>query len=200
MRKIGEGLQYTVYRISEDTVRKVPKSREEMVETIKSWESRQESVESLVSKGLDRREKAVGRIVSSDIPERKLFGIKRVEDPEVYQNLMTPVEDFEGKEFPEIVDDYINLLHELWRYGIGDTIYNFTVNNGYRDGKMFQMDFGEIVFDKARVRSEVEEEKWLEKWSYSEDLTQSQKETFKKKMSEKVTASRLEKHWKRKLG
>ncbi|MFB6241808.1 MAG: hypothetical protein ABEJ36_03330 [Candidatus Nanosalina sp.] len=195
MEKIGEGLQYHVFLVDEDTVKKFPKSRDEMLETIRQWESREEEVEDLVEKGVKRRRKTVRKLKDSDLPVENLFGITGFDGEKVLQKKMTPVEEFEEKSFEEIVDDYIDLLEELWRHGVGDTIYNFTINNGYRNGEIFQMDFGEIVFDRERVRRETREEKWLEKWSYSEDLDTRERKVFRSKMDERVYVERFQRIW-----
>jgi hypothetical protein len=195
MEKIGEGLQYHVFLVDEDTVKKFPKSRDEMLRTIQEWESRKEDIDELVEKGIQRRRKAVRKLKDSDIPVEDLFGITGFDGEKVLQRRMTPVDEFDEKSFEEVVDDYLDLVHELWCHGIGDTIYNFTINNGYRDGEIFQMDFGEIVFDKERVKQEVEDEKWLDKWSYTKDLSEEKKEIFRDKMSRSITVQRLEELW-----
>jgi hypothetical protein len=195
MEKIGEGLQYHVFLLDRDTVKKFPKNQDEMVETIRDWETREGKVEKMVEKGLERRKRAVRKLKNSDLPVEQLFGITGFEGEKVLQKRMKPVNEFDGKSFEEIVDDYLDLLEELWRHGVGDTIYNFTINNGYRNGKIFQMDFGEIVFDRERVRQEVKEEKWLEKWSYSEDLDEEEQEIFREKASERLTVERLKEIW-----
>lgn len=195
MEKIGEGLQYHVFLVDEDAVKKFPKNRDEMVETIRDWETREEKVEDLVEKGQKRRRKAVRKLKDSDLPVEEIFGITGFDGEKVLQRRMTPVNDFDGKSLEEIMDDYINLLEEMWRHGVGDTIYNFTINNGYRDGEIFQMDLGEIVFEKERVSQEVKDQKWLEKWSYSEDLDEEEQEIFREKASEKLTVERLEEIW-----
>lgn len=199
MEKIGEGLQYHVFLVDDDKVEKRPKDRDEMLDTIRQWESRQEKVEELVRKGRERRRKAVRKLKNSDLPVEQLFGVTGFDGEKVFQQRMRPVEDVIGeKNFERIVADYIELVQELWRHGVGDTIYNFTVNNGYRDGKLFQMDFGEIVFEKERVKSEVRKEKWLEKWSYTEDLDEKQREVFRSKMKESLTVELLEELWEQK--
>jgi hypothetical protein len=195
VEKIGEGLQYHVFLVDEDTVKKFPKNRDEMVEAIRDWETREEKVENLVEKGQERRRKAVRKLKDSDLPVEELFGITGFDGDKVLQKRMTPVNEFEGKNFEEIVDDYLDLLEELWRHGVGDTIYNFTINKGYRNGKIFQIDFGEVVFDRERVRQEVKDQKWLEKWSYSEDLDEEEQEIFREKASEKLTVERLKEIW-----
>ena len=199
MEKIGEGLQYHVFLVDDDKVEKRPKNRDEMLDTIRQWESRQEKVEELVRKGRERRRKAVRKLKNSDLPVEQLFGVTGFDGEKVFQKRMRPVEDVvDEKNFERIVADYIELFQELWRHGVGDTIYNFTVNNGYRDGKLFQMDFGEIVFEKERVKSEVRKEKWLEKWSYTEDLDEKQREVFRSKMKESLTVELLEELWEQK--
>jgi hypothetical protein len=196
VEKIGDGLQYHVFLVDEDTVKKFPKNEDEMLETLKQWETRQEKAEELVGKGKERRRKAVEKLKDSDLPVEEVFGIIGFDGDKVLQKKMTPVNEFEGKSFERVVDDYLDLIEELWRYGVGDTIYNFTINNGYRNGQLFQMDFGEVVFEKDRVREEVKKEKWLEKWSYSEDLDAEEQEVFRRKASERLTVERLEKIWK----
>jgi hypothetical protein len=192
--KIDGGLQYHVLQVDEDTVRKVPKNEDEMVETIKSWESRQESIERLVAKGVTRREKAVGRMKKDSIPIKELFAVEKIDNREVYQRKLVLFKDSD-REFRKKVNDYIDLLHRLWRHGIGDTVYNFTINNGYRKDKLFQMDFGEIVFDKRKVKNAVEEKRWKNKWSFSTDIMEEKRELFEQKMNERVTMEKLESIW-----
>lgn len=193
--KIDGGLQYHVLQVDEDTVRKVPKNENEMVETIKSWDSREESIESLVEKGIRRRKKAVEKMKNSNLPLQDLFAVKSIENRDVYQKKLTPVNESKDKDFENIIDDYIDLLHRLWSYGIGDTIYNFTLNNGYRDTQIFQMDFGEVVFDKEKVRQAVEQEKWRDQWTFTSALSSSERTIFSRKMSQRVNVEELNTVW-----
>jgi hypothetical protein len=87
----------------------------------------------------------------------------------------------------------------MWGQGVGDTIYNFTINTGLDDeGNLVMIDFGEIVFSKPRIKSEVESSKWLDKWSYGEDLEGEIKSYFREKMEEEITVEKLEDKWREK--
>lgn len=203
MDKIGECLQYTVYDEGE-RVRKEPKSREEMVKMAMNWYDTRSKAEENVELALERISKALDKIRENNVPEF-IFGNVEIEGGTVYQDKLIPVHDkLESldtlEEKKKVIDDYIGLLQTLWSYGIGDTIYNFTLNNGYDDmGRLVQLDFGEIVFSKQIVKNEIRDEKWLEMRSYSHDISNDLKPYFKKRMSEEITVEKLEDKWRRNL-
>ena len=198
--KIGEGLQYTVFDLGSGRVRKEPKSREEMIEMAMNWhDSRQKAIRN-VDLALGRREKVEEKLQDKDIPGY-IFGNFERDGSVVYQDKLVPVdqklEKADSLELKKkIIDDYVALLQVLWSYGVGDTIYNFTINNGYDDkGRLVQMDFGELVFSKERIREEVRDQKWLDKRSYEHDLPEKLKLYFKKRMAEEITVEKLEDKW-----
>ena len=200
-KKIGEGLQYTVY-LDGGKVKKEPKQKSQMIEMARNWHDTEQEAVSNVEMALRRRKKAVIEIKERDFPDW-MFGNVEFDNGDVFQDLLIPVEErlAEAKNLDQkkqVVEDYIGLLHELWSYGVGDTIYNFTLNNGYdQEGRLVQLDFGEIVFSFERVKDEVESQKWLEKRSYNHDLGEDLKPYFKKRMEEEITVEQLEDKWRK---
>jgi hypothetical protein len=204
MEKIGEGLQYIVYSEG-DRVRKEPKQRKEMIEMASNWyDSKSKAVEN-VEMALKRRKNTVKEIRSRDIPGDLFGNLVFKENGVVLQDVLAPVdqrlrsvESLEKKE--QVVDDYVDLLHTLWSYGIGDTIYNFTINNGYNQkDRMVQMDFGELVFTKEKIEEKVRENAWLEMRSYEHDISKELKPYYRKKMQKELTVEKLEDVWREKI-
>jgi hypothetical protein len=202
MEKMGEGLQYTVY-LDGNKVRKEPKSKSQMIKMARNWHDTEEEAVKNVEMALRRRKKTVQEIKNRNFPDW-IFGNIRFDEDVVFQDLLTPVDGrlAEAKDLDQkkkVVEDYIELLQKLWSYGIGDTIYNFTLNNGYdQKGRLVQLDFGEIVFSSERVKEEVESQKWLEKRSYSHDISDDLKPYFKRRMEEEITVEKLEDKWREK--
>jgi hypothetical protein len=200
MEKIGEGLQYRVYSIDDSRVRKVPKSKPEMMDYIKKWKDDVEAAERNVEEALKRREKAVENLKKLDI-DLSLFGSPEFDGKEITQDRVRPVgqvfETADLRQKKKVIDLYAELLQRLWKQGVGDTIYNFTINTGLADdGNLVMLDFGEIVFSKQKVKKEVKNRKWLEKWGYREDISEDLKPYFEEKMDEEINLEDLEEKWK----
>ncbi len=130
-----------------------------------------------------------------------IFGNIRIDDGTVYQDRLVPVHDkleslSDLEEKKQVIDDYVDLLETLWSHGIGDTVYNFTLNNGYDDqGRMVQLDFGEIVFDKKKVLEAIEENRWESKRSLNKDISGALRKYALDKMEEEFTEEKVEKLW-----
>ncbi len=68
-----------------------------------------------------------------------------------------------------LVEKYITLIKELWKYGCHETVYNFTINNAVnKDGEVILIDFNEMTFDKTVVEQDIEKKEWLHRWSYTQ--------------------------------
>ena len=200
MEKIGSGFQYNVYSAG-DKVRKVPKSRLNLYNSLKFWHTSQRGLLSAL-RGDERRKAAIRGLKSRDIPLEDLFRIESFEGQEVIQKRLIPVDEIlssSEKNFEEVAEDYFELLHELWSYGIGDTVYNFTVNCGYDGEELVMMDFGEVTFSKEKVLEAVRDEKWKSQWSYTTDLTDKERKIFRSKAEKNFTVEKVEKLWKSKI-
>jgi len=199
-QKIGEGLQYKVYREG-DRVRKEPKERDEMISMASQWyESRQKAIGN-VEMALERREKVLNSLNSLKLPEYLLGNPEIGENGVIYQDRLEPLDqrleacdNLDQKK--SIIDDYIDLIHTLWSYGIGDTVYNFTLNNGYDEkDRLVQLDFGEIVFEKQKIIEAIEENRWEDQRSLEKDLSGKIKSYCSKRMRKELTKNKLEELW-----
>lgn len=92
-----------------------------------------------------------------------------------------------------LLSKYIHLIHILWGYNIGETVFRFSANNGLdRDGNVVQIDFGEITNDKERVLSDIKEKRWVR---FSKYLGNGTREFYLKRMDEEMTVENLNKYW-----
>lgn len=91
---------------------------------------------------------------------------------------------------------YATLTKKLWGYGFADTVFNFTVNNGvYDNGKMIQLDFGEITTDKEKVKEMIVKKRWLQSSSYKRLHSEELKQYYAELMESELTETELEKLW-----
>jgi len=158
---------------------------------LRPWE-----IYSDVEKASRRRQKAVEQLKESEF-DTGVLGNLRFEGKKLFQDRAEPAEDVleNFEDFSEkcaVVDDYIDLLHEMWCFGFGDKIYNFTINAGYVGEDMIQIDFGELVFSKVKLRQGIEDQKWLIRWVYQKHLEGELKHYFRKETAERVTVEKLD--------
>lgn len=66
-----------------------------------------------------------------------------------------------------VLDDVIGLILALWRQGITDDTFNFHNNCGYADGRLIQIDIGELIADRAAVLARARAQKVLHKKSFA---------------------------------
>lgn len=199
--KVGEGLQYEVFRESEDRVRKIPKDRKEMKKYLEDRYDSKAEIMNHAEKAMKRRKKAVEQIKMLGI-DYSMLGNPYFDGREIVQDWIKPLEEFFTPDTPEeemktLIDRYINFLIEGWRQGFADMSYNFTVNKGLSDGEIVQMDTGELIFSKERVRKDIENRKYLEKWSYQEDLPEKIRPYYREQMEKRVTVETLNENWKK---
>ncbi|MFB6209866.1 MAG: hypothetical protein ABEJ56_07080 [Candidatus Nanohaloarchaea archaeon] len=195
---IDEGFQYKVYDLG-DKVRKVPKTREEMVEYSKSWGSSEEKARKDTEKGIERRKEIQQRLRDSTyriLADFEFVGEVIVQEKvKVTKEVLDEAEKIEEKK--EVIQSYINLVKQRWRNGFHDMSYNFTVNTGFdSENRMVHIDLGDLIFDFDRVRKEVEDRKWVEEsWSYQKHLEGELADYYISRMKEAITVEKLDEIW-----
>lgn len=196
-------MQFRVYRLGKDKVIKKPTTRAQKISLFKSWGPKSKA----------RLRKDV--FGAERITDRSIYGIQKIIkriDPEIIasptflkhpsyeQNLAMPLGKYfvrhSLRENKVIVDKYVKCMIQTWRYGFSDTVFNFTINNGIRNGKVVLIDIGELSFLKKKVKKLVKVKKWLTHWSYMNLTDPKLKEYFEKIMDYKVTLKALKKNWK----
>ena len=73
------------------------------------------------------------------------------------------------------------------------------MNTGYnQDNVIVQLDLGDLIFSKKRIKKEVENQKWLDdSVSYTKYMSQEIKPYYKRRMDEEITSEKLDKLWKK---
>lgn len=98
-------------------------------------------------------------------------------------------------EFRVWVQDYIRIVHDMWKYGFSDLIFNFTVNTGRdKNDNLIQVDFNEITYDKEEVMWQINTNYWFENYSYRQ-LRPLFKEIWKEYVCKELTEEKLSGLW-----
>lgn len=203
-KKIGEGLQYNVYDIYNGRVSKITTSTFEKINTLKRWGNYD------LSK-IKKKIKSINKITPKSIKGVKSipnFNFNLIGNPFFKEKLNYEQDKviLLGKYFSahslqenkNIIDLYIKNIFVLWKFGVSDTVFNFTINNGVnKNGEVILSDIGELTFVKKDVAGYIKEKKWLKKWSLKDDISDLKLKSYiAKKFDEKLTLENLEKYWK----
>lgn len=105
------------------------------------------------------------------------------------------IKNISDGDFRMIVSDYINLIKKLWSFGLNESIYNFTLNNGYdRNNEIVLVDFNEMTFNIDDVEKDIKSKIWLKKSSYLR-LDDGKKKIFRDLMDKEIIEESLKNYW-----
>lgn len=204
MEKIGSGYQFNVYRSDNGKVVKKPKNRLQVLFSVlrdsPTYLLNPTSLTQKVNGTIERRQESLEKISKLNIDNDLIAGTE-INNGDIIQNEVKVVQTLlkeEVLDHESVIQDYVELLIGCWRYGFSDRVYNFTINNGYRRGKMMLIDIGELHFSKEKVEEDIRQEKWLQQWSYTTDLPPEEKDYYRKYMREKLTVEKLNDVWAKK--
>ncbi len=202
MKKIGEGYYYNVYDLGNGRVLKKLKSKVRMFfyilisrkgnsdflreyrKALQNIKIIQQTYTRITTSGLDMS--FLGNPVF-------LSGINYEQDKvsPIYQLLTVA----STNEIQDIIEQFISGIKTLWRHGIVEEVYNFTINNGVApNGRVVLLDFNEVAFEKEQALKDIETQVWIKRWSYSH-LSPDLKEYYKKRMQEELTIPTLDSLW-----
>jgi len=207
MKLIGKGWQYRVYDIGNNRVRKTALSK--LDSYVRAFGSRYSPTFLRPLKSLSEvsRIEAVGRASILGLSQNtSRFPMELFANPTFLvgisyeQDLVVPLEHYLSEhtleENKQALKKYVELLITLWKLGIGETVYNFSINNGIDgDGRVVQMDIGELVFSKAEVLKTIHNKTWLTQASYLFMQDGPLKEFYRQCMEENLTAANLDRYW-----
>lgn len=195
MKKIGEGYYYNVYDIGNGRVLKKQKNKihillfilfanklnikntaREYTEVVHSIPSLRSMYTKIFNTGIDK--KILGNPVLKD-------GIDYEQD-KIIKTSSTP--------FLECIHDTTDLIKTLWGFGIHESVYNFTINNGYNDGRLVLIDFNEVTFTIEDAIKDIENKVWLQRYSYTH-LPKDKKPMYADLMEKEITVETLRKSW-----
>lgn len=202
MKRIAYGWQYKVYDLNNGRVRKIKLSG--LVQYLKIFS--QLPFQFLEAYREQQRVNRMGREANSYIFSILQTSVQSVLGNPLFLNesnyeqdkVITIGEVFENSSLSHqkhIINEYINLIYQTWKYGFSDCIFNFTINNGVvKDGKVIQLDFGEMITTKEGVKDMIQNKRWLKSFSYK-TLPDDLKDYYAKVMSERLNLEELDRLW-----
>ncbi len=203
MKKIGEGYFYNVYDIGNGRVLKKKKSSFRFfffilfIHISHKKEGLQECIKAnKILKDIPN----VYHGILSRLKDKNIIGNpKFLNDINYEQDKVVIIKDLLKKTKEEdqkiMVEDFILLIKEFWKYGFDENVYKSTQNNGYNSkGELILVDFNEICFDKEETRKRIGKQPWLERWSYL-DFSLPMRQYFKQRMSEEINSKNLDLLW-----
>jgi hypothetical protein len=201
---IGRGLQYEAYLTEDNRVLKKPTTFWTKCFRLMDWGYKNPFKVFWEAVSVTRiAEESVTFIrTHSSTLDLRIFGNPVFDSDElsyIQDRALTIGDYFEShtlEENKKIIDAYISTMVYMWRYGIADSIFNFTCNNAVtNEGKVIVIDLGEFVFSKREAALLIKQRKWLTQHSYTHLNNQILKQYFKDQMSITMTLANLEKNW-----
>lgn len=202
MKKIGEGYYYNVYDLANNRVLKRQKSRFRIFLFIlfsrkfkPDFFREYKNVLSVIPTLQSLYRRIVESGFNLDLLGRPTFGKGIEYEQDKVITIRKFIKSYSDRETENLIESFIELMHELWKYGMSDEVYNFTINNAVDDnGRVILIDFNEVTFDKAKVESDIKNEIWLRRWSYTHLKPVAQR-YYKKRMREELNTIKLNLLW-----
>src|ERR1700712_5392849 len=201
-KKVGEGYYYLVYDIGNGRVIKKQKKNIRFFLYIlyinkTSLQGISEYKKALRNINIIRAsyDKLVGLIPDLSIIGNPIFigGINYTQDNAA--QLKDVLANKSEAESINLLEEFIKVIKELWKYGCHEKSLNFFTNFGLsKDGKVILIDFNEITFNKADVIADVKKMKWLNNWSYAH-LPEKLQNYYRQRLKEEFTVDNLEELW-----
>lgn len=206
MRKIGQGLSYTVYEISNNRVMKKPTFNFYKFSKLLYWSVRHRINFSLVKKlrPIISSGKMSINILRDNIENIDLDIIGNpifCDSLEYSQDKVIILKDYfklhTFEENKKIIDLYVENIFQTWTCGFSDVDFNFAMNSGVNDSNCVVLaDINGLSFSKKEIFDIVVSRVWLKKHSYLVLKDLDLKKYFKVQMEKKVTVDNLNKYWK----
>ncbi len=109
--------------------------------------------------------------------------------------LKNSISTMSESEFKRWIDEYLEVIRVTWSCGFSDLIFNFTVNTGRdKNGRLVQVDFNEISFDKKLVIQQIQKKYWIHNYSYT-SLPPNFKKIWEESAEKSLNEEQLAIHW-----
>lgn len=213
LKKIGQGLQHNVYDAGNGRVIKRPMTSRERVALLKKWSGKKSWTPVMLrrfTRGVERTHRQTQDTIQamSKLASRIDVGFlgkpEFIKDAIYSQDRLVVLGEYMQKhslvQNKRILRKYRDSIILGWRYGFGETVFNFAVNSGIdkKENVVF-MDLGEFTFDKNWVKRLIRSKRWLKSQSYMELKDQKLKFYYKSLMEKGLTIMELEKNWRTSL-
>lgn len=205
--RLGAGWQYNAYDLGDGRVLKVPLSHAERIRIAFALHRddpsySHERAAEWVAAG-DEMTRHSYRLLEEVLPrlDARLLGNPTLVGSGAYEQdkLVMIVDSIRHHSFDAnaaIIDRYIDATLELWRWGISEVVFNFSINSGIgRDGGVVLCDLGDLTASRSTVRRLVTDQVWLQRWSYNALPDERLKAYVRATLAEQLTPARVEATW-----
>ena len=192
--------------IEENYVVKTPKKRREIEETVSKYLKHIGKIEELemrVGKMIsDVRDSQ--KIIKNTKAPKRLFGSPKFKtNGKIIQQKAVEFSEFlkgkSDKEIKNLLDRLLDLILELWKYGIHEKTFKFFTNYGIIEEDIILMDFLEITNKKETVEKQIMKGSWNKPDRFLKYLSKDLSDWFTIKASKIFSLKTLEKYWNDKL-
>ena len=183
---------------------KTPKSRKEIEETVSKYLNHIGKIEELkirVSKMLSDVNESKKIIQKSRIP-RKIFGSPKFKsDGIIIQQKVIELSEFlkekSEKKTKEVLIKLLDLIKELWGFGIHEKTFKFFTNYGIIGDRIILMDFLEVTNKQETVEKQLHKGSWNKPERFSKYLSEELKKWFIDRATIVFSLETFDKHWKK---
>lgn len=194
MKKIGTGFYYDVYDLGNGRVRKIPRSQIAQFFQLFQWyygrpkTLLKELLKTPFTKRKMEEQHQVSQKVISIVPQ--YFGNTIFNGYVCEQDKATPLNvvmnTFSEEQCIEYCKQYAYLVQVLWKYKIGEKIFNFANAGINSSGELVFLDTNEYTFDRVEAESKIISKRPLRASSFKrlpESLKPAVREIFEREFS-----------------
>lgn len=150
--------------------------------------------------------KAKKAVEDSGVPRRILGDLKFLKHGRMWQRRAVPLrvrfanlsKKKDTQAIKELIDQYIDINHELWRYGVFESIFNFGRNNGVIKDRVIFLDPFEQIYVKSSIEKRLRKKPW-ERWIEKADIPPSAQKYFKRICNQEFSVQKFRSIWRRRL-
>jgi hypothetical protein len=184
---------------------KTPKSKKDTEKAILKYvelNKKQSKFKKLVKNAKEDLENSIRIVQNSKIPNELLASPEFLDGGKIKQERVTVLDDIFSElikwgkidDAKRLIDDILNFMVGLWKYGIHETTFKFYSGYGRLGEKIVLIDFGEMTDDFEKVKKQILGKgptfDYL-KESYTEDIINY----FLGQKEKRLTVKALEKNW-----
>lgn len=203
MKKIGKGFYYNVYDIGSGRVRKIPRSQISQFLQLFQWYFLRpkllvkELLKAPYSKIKTEEQYTISQKVVSTAPQYfggiVFYGQEYEQDIAI--RLGDLIETISKEQFIDYCKEYVRVVQELWKLGIGEKIFNFTINAGVvSSGAVVLLDTNEFTFEKAEIESKIISQRPFQSSSFKR-LPEPLKSPVREIFEREFTLEKLNQFW-----
>ncbi len=192
--------------MKQDYVIKTFKTKKEIAKTVKRYLDsigKEEELDKRVEQMLLNIKESTKIIKSSNIPKKLLAFPIFLNDGKIKQRRAIVLdnkfdellEEGKKKEVKKLVDESIDFIIELWKYGIHEKTFKFYSNFGILNEDVVLIDLFELTNKKEKVEKQIKSKVWKHLEKLKEHFAPEVMEYFLKQVEKRLTVKKLNEVW-----